>query len=491
MDKIIIFGTGKMLSENISRIDLSYVLAFVDNSAPLQCTKIYERMIINPSQIKMYDYDLIVIFNKFNTEDIYNQLVNEFKVPKEKIVSWQYYIYIHNYNVKFLSYNLNNELTDIINSMELNKVLDVDLSLTNMGIYVKNNYQCIIHSLIQSTNECKPIYSNIYDKVENKISALNDDYDALLLLDYFMEHTIDDCIDLIEKTYDKTRYIIITVPYSYPEKYTLWNIFDFSKYGKVRKMMLGIIQILIIDKRYHIKSDNVNIFVVTHKEFQPPQDNIYIPIHAGKRGKQNLGFAGDDTGDNITELNPKINECTALYWMWKNVDCRYIGLNHYRRYLLKNTVWGDMNNILDQQDVVKLMETYDIITSKTCSTYPNTVVDHLKMSVCEEAFEAGYSTVKDVISKRYPEYLNTYVCFFNGYIFYPCNIFITKKEIMNKYCEWLFDILFEVIDQVDTSGYDDYSKRIVGFMAERLFTVWLINNDLKIKELFIINPEKN
>ena len=32
-------------------------------------------------------------------------------------------------------------------------------------------------------------------------------------------------------------------------------------------------------------------------------------------------------------------------------------------------------------------------------------------------------------------------------------------------------------------GQSDYSKRIIGFFAERMMTVWVIKNRLKVKEL--------
>ena len=43
--------------------------------------------------------------------------------------------------------------------------------------------------------------------------------------------------------------------------------------------------------------------------------------------------------------------------------------------------------------------------------------------------------------------------------------------------------------RVDISSYDDYQKRIFGFLAERLFNVWLLKNNLKVKELKVVNIE--
>ena len=61
-------------------------------------------------------------------------------------------------------------------------------------------------------------------------------------------------------------------------------------------------------------------------------------------------------------------------------------------------------------------------------------------------------------------------------------MFIAPKEIISKYCEWVFPILFEVEKRVDMTGYDDYQKRIYGFLTERLFDVWMDKQNLKVKE---------
>ncbi|MCI5871756.1 MAG: DUF4422 domain-containing protein, partial [Streptococcus sp.] len=65
---------------------------------------------------------------------------------------------------------------------------------------------------------------------------------------------------------------------------------------------------------------------------------------------------------------------------------------------------------------------------------------------------------------------------------YICNMSIMKKEVYDAYCDWLFDILFKLDKTIDYSKYDNYNKRMVGFVAERLLNVWIKHQALKVKE---------
>ena len=70
-------------------------------------------------------------------------------------------------------------------------------------------------------------------------------------------------------------------------------------------------------------------------------------------------------------------------------------------------------------------------------------------------------------------------------------MFISSKKIFDDYYQWLFDILFELENRIDISSYDDYNKRIFGFMSERLFNVWVHHQNLKLKEVPVYNINKN
>ena len=76
------------------------------------------------------------------------------------------------------------------------------------------------------------------------------------------------------------------------------------------------------------------IYVCTHKPFEPPKDPIYVPLQVGKKGKKDLGYQGDDTGDEISDKNCYYSELTGLYWAAANCpDVDIKGTCHYRRTL--------------------------------------------------------------------------------------------------------------------------------------------------------------
>lgn len=113
----------------------------------------------------------------------------------------------------------------------------------------------------------------------------------------------------------------------------------------------------------------------------PSDTNMYLPIHVGCEGKKNLGFQGDNSGENISNLNPYYCELTGLFWAWKNLDCEYLGLLHYRRYFTKMTkVYNESINIddviLNRFEVEKLLENSEVIVPKRRKYYIETLYSH-------------------------------------------------------------------------------------------------------------------
>ena len=69
---------------------------------------------------------------------------------------------------------------------------------------------------------------------------------------------------------------------------------------------------------------NTEIWVITHKKYNEIPDDLYKTIHVGRAISSDLGYTGDDTGDNISFKNRNYCELTGMYWLWKNHQCDII-----------------------------------------------------------------------------------------------------------------------------------------------------------------------
>lgn len=218
---------------------------------------------------------------------------------------------------------------------------------------------------------------------------------------------------------------------------------------------------------------SVTIFTMTHKKFKTPEDPVYMPLHVGRAGAQDFGYAGDNTGDNISEKNCFYGELTGVYWVWKNIRTPdYVGICHYRRYFCTED-----GRIFNEQDYLSILKEYDIITSKK-----------LKLNFSYfDGYAGDYNifdlvTTGEVIRQIYPAYYDTFERLVHGNGTYFGNMMAASKELYDEYAEWLFAIFAEVEKRIDPSGYDDYHKRVYGFISEFLLLVWVEVKGLKVYE---------
>ncbi len=234
----------------------------------------------------------------------------------------------------------------------------------------------------------------------------------------------------------------------------------------------------------------IKILVATHKPYWMPQDPIYMPLHVGKAGKLSLGYFGDDEGDSISEKNKNFCELTGLYWAWKNLETEYIGLCHYRRYF-GIPCGGDLpeeraRKIFQKADYELLLEKYDVILPRRRRYYIETV-----RSQYEHAhYKRDLDEVEKIIGERFPEYIYAFRSVMNRRSLYIFNMFVMKQEQFHAYCSWLFSILFKLEERIDISKYDVYQARVFGFLSERLFNVWLEQQQLKYIEVPVVSLEK-
>lgn len=174
----------------------------------------------------------------------------------------------------------------------------------------------------------------------------------------------------------------------------------------------------------------------------------------------------DDMGENISKENKKYCELTALYWLWKNATADYIGLCHYRRHFC-----------LDEEDRAKLLQSdIDVLVTVPVMNYPSVLEVYERDHIPDD-----WKIMKKAIIVLYPDYLFDLVKVERGNFYFGYNMFIAKREIFRNYCSWLFNIL-DFCNKYCAPKDDVYQNRFLGFLGERLLTVYMLHHfdDYKI-----------
>ncbi|MBO4601340.1 MAG: DUF4422 domain-containing protein [Bacilli bacterium] len=232
---------------------------------------------------------------------------------------------------------------------------------------------------------------------------------------------------------------------------------------------------------------NIKVIIATHKKYQMPSDSIYLPVQVGAEGKNDLGYQKDNENDNISLKNPNFCELTGLYWAWKNLKVDYIGLAHYRRHFsLKKKNKNVFKNVLTLEEADKILDNVDIITPKKRRYYIENLYNHYKHSLYIEPLDI----TGNIIKEKYPEYYGQFLRLKKRRSAHMFNMFIMKKDKLDEYCTWLFDILFTLESKINLKDYDSFHSRLYGRISELLFDVWLNVKGYSYKEVKVISIEK-
>lgn len=231
------------------------------------------------------------------------------------------------------------------------------------------------------------------------------------------------------------------------------------------------------------------IYIMTHKPYKLnfKKEKIYedLLLGAALGNKGNANTLKDNTGDNISNKNKSYCELTGIYWVWKNSTSKVIGVDHYRRFFVKNE---NSSELLSEDDIKRILKKYNIImpkrdpnifTNKTAAQFFGDQHDPLVWTLC-----------RDLIKEKFPTYLNDFDWFSRQKTGYVFNMFIGQKDLLDGYFEWLFQILDALEKEIDLSVYNDYNKRMYGFVAERLINIWIHHNNLKVKEIPVYMTDK-
>lgn len=247
----------------------------------------------------------------------------------------------------------------------------------------------------------------------------------------------------------------------------------------------------------------IDIFITAFKNFKRVvSNNIYKVITVKDyEYKGCLDTYKDNIGDNISNMNGFFNELTVFYWVWKNYPLKdYVGMCSYRRYF----------DFLDDIDYIsQYLNDYDIIVPIETQLFGlNNIEQYDKCHNLNDLF-----LILKIIKELYPEYIDDINYFSLRGELYANNMFIMKTNDFIKYCEFLFSILNEFLIRKNFKNYSDitnyinenqslylnkvhehinnveYQSRLGGFLAERIFTIYVSHNFTKVLELPIFFSE--
>lgn len=207
----------------------------------------------------------------------------------------------------------------------------------------------------------------------------------------------------------------------------------------------------------------IKIIVATHKPYNMPLNELYLPLHVGAYGKKSIGYQRDDEKENISYLNPYFCELTGLYWAWKNLTYNYIGLVHYRRMFEIN------KKIITKKNIEPYLGKIKVFLPKK----RRYIIETLKTHYEHTHYPEHLNITKAILIEKYPEYKFSYEKAINKTYGYMFNMMIMERNLLNNYCQWLFDILFEIFKRIDITGYSAFAKRYIGRISELLFNVWI------------------
>lgn len=258
----------------------------------------------------------------------------------------------------------------------------------------------------------------------------------------------------------------------------------------------------------------VKIYISYHKAVKLFKSEILQPIYAGANLASFISkeinsvdsdwllknTLPDNEGDNISSLNRFFCEMTTIYWAWKNQESQgypdYIGHMLYRKHLnFKKLTTSSIERTpglerfpekyqseygFNDSDILRVLKD----THKAayfCAPVKNNISVYDQWVQTDPKFGLDTKILDYAINyilKNHQQYASACNKYFNGFEHYWGNCFLMRRDIFERYCEFVFDVLFSIYKNFDISKKNIAGARVVGHVAERLLGVFIT----KLKE---------
>lgn len=203
-----------------------------------------------------------------------------------------------------------------------------------------------------------------------------------------------------------------------------------------------------------------------HDEFLKKPD-VFTPILGGKelyKGNNTFlkSMQGDNVGNNVSVLNPYINEHTVIYWVGQHLDeikDDYIGFCHYRRLFdvpdQNQVIPSTNNNNLDKNTIYVNKMSFSVSNG----VYFLINHDPTVVRALSEFFQKIFRSNNNFFT-------NSFISFLNSNILYSANMFIMHRDRFKEYIKLItpiYNIIFSMI-----YPYPNVQDRSCSFILERV-----------------------
>ena len=189
------------------------------------------------------------------------------------------------------------------------------------------------------------------------------------------------------------------------------------------------------------------------------------PLHLGERNaEEQTSCLYDDVGESIADKNRLLAEMTGAYWIWKNVTGpAYKGLCHYRRHF-----------VISEKEILA-MEQNGIDAVLTTARYAPYGVGNMFLAETPVK-KAVFASLFQAIHRCTPEDEESFRDYMRSCFYYPNNMVVARNDIYDAYCQWIFPILFQMLDIDLETGYGHTGDRHIAYAAELLTSYFFVKH---------------
>ena len=244
-----------------------------------------------------------------------------------------------------------------------------------------------------------------------------------------------------------------------------------------------------IRKENFMNLNKLDIFIGTHKTFEPKVSNDCYKIVVGNHkieNDSNLELIQCGNKDDVLD-DRFYSEIYMLRWVAKNYPLKeYVGFCHNRKY------FSFMDDVPNVEEVLK---ENDAILGRPFKRESSNMREFYK--ICHNIEDLNI--IENIIDEKFKEYSKGMREFLYGKMMFPYNMFIMKREDFLEYINFIGSVLDEYVKIVGTdivkriednkekylknfypNDTIEYQYRIGGYLAERLTTVFALTKFKKI-----------